>query len=216
MACIYRLLFPNGKSYIGYCKHDHPISRYKAHNRNSKNISSTRKINQAIALFGFNNIHKQILEIHQDEEYALRVLENQYINKYNSIKDGYNSIVGGGKRPILNGKSNPGYSRKGRKMEEWFTADQIKAHKNAMSLRHSGKNNTHARKYIIMDHEGNKHCVEGNLVEFCNHRGLSFPLIYHYIDKGPIPPVSSKARFKTNNLLLKRQKAIGMTITRND
>lgn len=84
MYYIYRHILPNGKSYIG--KTENPKARYQ----NGKGYKKCPKFNNAIQKYGWENIKHEILYTTEDECKA-RGLEKDMIEKYNSIKDGYNS-----------------------------------------------------------------------------------------------------------------------------
>lgn len=84
MYYIYRHILPDGLSYIG------KTSDIKKRYQNGQGYKQCTKFNNAIIKFGWNNIKHEILFETQDEIEA-RKLEKEMIQKYNSIKNGYNS-----------------------------------------------------------------------------------------------------------------------------
>lgn len=211
MAFIYCFTFPNNKKYIGYAKNN-PKGRWSVHKYLSKNTKSNSKLYNAIRKYGFDNIVKEILEENPDDNYTLTVLEDYYIKKFNTIEDGYNSVEGGGKFPVYYGKDNYGYSRKGRKIEEFFTPEQVEKTKRLSSIANSGKNNNKARKLNLISPDGISYIIHGELKTFCNEHNLSFSKMYSLLDRGggTIPPLSNKANFTSNKDFLKN--CVGWTI----
>jgi hypothetical protein len=94
---IYRLCFPNGKSYIGQT-HFTPMERYKTHCRDARN-GGIYPVHYAIQKYGENNVIIETI-CTADSQEELDDLEIKYIAEYNSLKDnggnGYNQTIGGG------------------------------------------------------------------------------------------------------------------------
>ncbi len=85
---IYKLTFPNGKQYIGQtCQK--PEQRWQS-GEGYKN----QEMYVDIVLYGWDNIQKEILHEGLSLEQANK-LEKYYINKFNTIKNGYNKNTGG-------------------------------------------------------------------------------------------------------------------------
>jgi len=90
MLVIYKAEFPNGKVYIGKSKN--------FDDRKLKHSYSTRyyntKLTNAINKYGFESINWEI--IYETEDIVeLNKMEIELIKKYDSIKSGYNTSVGG-------------------------------------------------------------------------------------------------------------------------
>lgn len=92
MHTIYKHTTPNGYSYIGQCK-GKPESRWQngfGYMYNGSNAPFT----YAILYYGWDNITHEILEDKiQSQEDADR-LERYYIDKYNTLENGYNMNYG--------------------------------------------------------------------------------------------------------------------------
>lgn len=86
--CVYRHIFPNGKSYIGISKDAE--KRW----RNGKGYETQQKMQRAIVKYGWDNVQHIILADRLTKELAMQ-LEQHYIAEYDSIKNGYNATVGG-------------------------------------------------------------------------------------------------------------------------
>jgi len=90
MLVIYKAEFPNGKVYIGKSKN--------FDDRKLKHSYSTRyyntKLTNAIKKYGFESINWEI--IYETEDIVeLNKMEIELIKKYDSIKNGYNTSIGG-------------------------------------------------------------------------------------------------------------------------
>ena len=86
--CVYRHVFPNGKSYIGISKDAE--KRW----RNGKGYETQQKMQRAIVKYGWDNVQHIILADRLTKELAMQ-LEKHYIAEYDSIKNGYNATIGG-------------------------------------------------------------------------------------------------------------------------
>lgn len=90
MFVIYKAEFPNGKVYIGKSK--------DFNSRKIKHSYSTRyyntKLTNAINKYGFDSIKWEII-FETDDFDILNKKEIEFISKYNSIKNGYNTSTGG-------------------------------------------------------------------------------------------------------------------------
>jgi hypothetical protein len=86
--CVYRHVFPNGKSYIGISKDAE--KRW----RNGKGYETQQKMQRAIVKYGWDNVQHIILADRLTKELAMQ-LEQHYIAEYDSIKNGYNATIGG-------------------------------------------------------------------------------------------------------------------------
>lgn len=95
MYLIYKLTFPNKKSYIGITNDINKRKNQHIRNCMKKDISK-RAISQAILKYGYSNIDTSILEKNLSLEEA-KEKEIYYINKYSSMinKNGYNMTMGG-------------------------------------------------------------------------------------------------------------------------
>jgi len=90
MLVIYKAEFPNGKVYIGKSKN--------FDDRKLKHSYSTRyyntKLTKAMNKYGFDSINWEIIYETEDIE-ELNKMEIELIKKYDSIKNGYNTSIGG-------------------------------------------------------------------------------------------------------------------------
>lgn len=106
---IYRILFNDGRSYIGQAKHYYTSQRYLSHLyllHNYSNVKySGKKINTAIKEVGINAIQilKKYRYIDTREHYEYNLIDNSlllndveryYIMLFDSVKNGYNSKKG--------------------------------------------------------------------------------------------------------------------------
>lgn len=88
-CCIYRLLSPSGKSYVGQSI---DFNRRLIEHKNYKK-KSLPKLYQAIKKYGIENFSIEILEICEPE--LLNEREVYWINHYDSCNNGYNCTTGG-------------------------------------------------------------------------------------------------------------------------
>lgn len=212
MAYIYKFTFPNKKTYIGFTNQNKVEDRWYEHKISSTRSGKKTKLYAAIKKYGFDNIVKEIIYENEDAEYTLNVMEPFFIKENNSITNGYNMCPGGNKGPVKHGKNNGTYAlRKNKKMNEWFTEEQIIKWKKSMSSSHGGENNVHARKLLLTSPEGIEYIVHGKLKLFCNNKNISFSVLYDCLVKGItiVPSISSKSRFKNG----KEQKQRRMNTT---
>jgi len=90
MGCIYMLISPSGKCYIGKTIQD-VLQRWKAHKRPSSNCPA---ISNAINKYGWENFTKSVIDWAPENE--LDNLEQYYIKLHNSMApNGYNLTEGG-------------------------------------------------------------------------------------------------------------------------
>lgn len=89
---IYKFTFSDGKTYIGQAKM--PIEERWKNGEGYKG----QDVYVPITLEGWNNVKKEVLHTNLTLEQANN-LEKHYIQKFNSIKNGYNRKVGGGNSP---------------------------------------------------------------------------------------------------------------------
>lgn len=95
MAIIYKISnTENDKVYIGFTstsiKH-----RWSYHVRDYKNQEDKRLLYVEMRRIGIDKFKIEQLNSHEDENYALTVLEPMYVNKFDSYLNGYNSSSGG-------------------------------------------------------------------------------------------------------------------------
>jgi group I intron endonuclease len=210
MAFIYCFIFPNDKRYIGFSTKN-VKQRWSMHKHHAKN-GVKNKLYNAIRKYGFDNIEKIILIEHPDKKYTLEILESLYIEKFNSIENGYNTAPGGGNFPIMIGNTNPSYIRKGKPMKEWLTEEQINNYIQATKDKYKGSKNVHARKVKIISPNEEEFIVHGTLQQFCKDHNLSFNAFFKELQKegGIIPKISSMAnRLK---YIEQRENSIGWSI----
>ena len=211
MPYIYCFTFPNNKKYIGFAKKNYK-HRWSVHKHIAKKDNNNTKLYNAIRKYGWNNIEKTILEEHEDSEYTLKILENKYINLYNTINNGYNTIPGGKFYPVMFGENNPSYKRKGKKINEYFSKEQIINHSTSVSNAVSGSKNKHAKKIKIISPKGEEYFIYGTLMGFCKEHNISFSQMYKaYNEKYYIVPLISNKANKISHLE-QRKNTIGWSI----
>ena len=94
----------NGKVYIGATKRDLKTRVYdhkKTYNNPESRIYDL-KLYSAMRKYGFENFEFEVLE--ECEDSNLDELEKAYIQKYNSVKNGYNEALGGKGKPLWTDK----------------------------------------------------------------------------------------------------------------
>lgn len=96
MGFIYRLVFPNGKSYVGQTKRKKVSTRWRMH-KNRKD-SNCRALQAAIRKYGWSNVRKEVLLEVSEEK--LDKWEVHYIAKIDSYHNGYNLTPGGDFNPM--------------------------------------------------------------------------------------------------------------------
>ena len=80
-------------------------NRKKSHKRESKKNSNIKFYN-AIKKYGWDNFEWDVIYRSKDDVHCLNVMEEYFINEYNSMKNGLNTTPGGNRGPILSGKDN--------------------------------------------------------------------------------------------------------------
>ena len=81
----------NGKVYIGF---DSKWPKRKTeHKSSSKKLKN--KFYNAINKYGWDNFTCEIIYQSKDGNYTLNIMENYFIEKYDSYRNGYNSTLGG-------------------------------------------------------------------------------------------------------------------------
>lgn len=81
----------NGKVYIGF--DSNWPNRQKIHKCNHTTVNS--KFYYAMRKYGYDNFEWCLLYQSKEKEHTLKVMENHFINQYNSYNNGYNSTLGG-------------------------------------------------------------------------------------------------------------------------
>lgn len=127
MKYIYRIVFPNGKSYIGMTNKT-PQERLKRHIYQSR-VDRKRKLYKAINEINPDSLYVEELEcIESDDVSILKKEERKFIKKYDSINNGYNSTKGGEGGNQFFGKDNFFYGK-----------HHKESTKKTLSIKHSGK-----------------------------------------------------------------------------
>ena len=88
---VYRHIFPNGKSYIGITC----VTPYYYRWRAGSSYSHQPKVYNAIKKYGWENIKHELLYENLPQDTTNRI-EQEMIEKYDSIENGYNISIGGG------------------------------------------------------------------------------------------------------------------------
>ena len=80
-----------GKVYIGF--DSNWPNRVRIHKSASKN--QNYKFYHAIRKYGWDNFEWSVIYQSKDKQHTLKKMESYFINEYNSMKNGYNSTLGG-------------------------------------------------------------------------------------------------------------------------
>jgi group I intron endonuclease len=80
-----------GKVYIGF--DSNWPNRFNTHKSASKN--QDYKFYRAIRKYGWNSFEWSIIYQSKDKQHTLKEMESYFISEYNSMKNGYNSTLGG-------------------------------------------------------------------------------------------------------------------------
>lgn len=143
--CVYRLIAPNGKSYVGqsrnfYDRQNHRKSEYSIWLKNVEKKSFCKGKNPKLFLafkkYGIENFKVDILEENIESPYELNKIEEYYIDFYDCVANGYNVSSGGGVyinpetgRSYNYGNSKYEHNRTDEKVEynsEWYFANHEK------------------------------------------------------------------------------------------
>ena len=81
--------FPNGKKYVGITK-----SETEKRWCNGNGYKTQPKIARAIAKYGWENVTHEVLAVGLDRDKA-NEMEQYYINKFDTLQNGYNATIGG-------------------------------------------------------------------------------------------------------------------------
>jgi len=138
----------NGKIYIGF---DSSWPKRKNAHKCYHKKSSENKFYRAIKKYGWKSFEWEVIYQSKDREHTLKIMENFFINQYNSFKNGYNSTLGG--------DGTLGISRKGQKVpynhNGWIGRKHTKETLEIMSknmrvpkpnANQSGSNNNNAKR----------------------------------------------------------------------
>lgn len=99
IACVYKLNFPNGKSYIGKTKS--LSNRVRLYEHLVSVSEKETPVQKAVVEFGLDSIDIEVLvevsiSVEEDLDYALSILEIRYIRKLDTfVPKGYNVSIGG-------------------------------------------------------------------------------------------------------------------------
>jgi group I intron endonuclease len=127
---VYRHIFPNGKCYIGITC----AKPYSLRWQSGRGYRKQQKIYNAIKKYGWENVQHEVLAFNLDLNDANRV-EQELIEKYNSIDNGYNISTGGG--------GCPGFHHSSETKLKISKATRGKPH---------GKGNPSALKRYVLEH----------------------------------------------------------------
>jgi len=180
----------NNKVYIGFTS-KRLCNRKSQHKHHAFSDTSDNKFYNAIRKYGWENFIWDV--IYQSKEdcsvelsHTLTVMEDLFIQEYNSILNGYNTINGGGNLPIMRGKDHPLYGI-GHSPET-----KRKISKNHHNV--TGPNNPRARNITIIDVLGNEYHAHGNLPEVCKSLNMSTNSIYTMLSQGKTEFVRGKLK----------------------
>jgi group I intron endonuclease len=114
----------NGKVYIGF--DSKWPNRIVVHKSSSKNQDT--KFYRAIRKYGWDKFEYSVLYQSYDKDHTLKVMENYFINEYDSFHNGYNSTLGGdgtlGRKRTLEERIKQSISTKGKPKPQ--TAEHVK------------------------------------------------------------------------------------------
>jgi len=96
----------NDKVYIG--RTNNTITRWTRHKQEYKNMFGKHPaLHSAMKKYDINNFTFEIINSYNCTLDEIILVEEEYISKYNSYKNGYNSINTGIGGPIMRGEDNP-------------------------------------------------------------------------------------------------------------
>ena len=163
-----------GKSYIGYS------SNWSQRKRIHKHTAKTSKRNylfyNSINKHGFENFVWEVLYQSKDKLYTLSVMEDFFINEYNTLSPyGYNTKTGGsGGNLSEESRKKLSDSRKGMKFSE--------SHLKNLSISHLGKKHTEEQKQKIANSlKGKPKTLKSVTCPHCNLTGKGSNMTrYHF------------------------------------
>ena len=182
--------------------------RKRDHKRESKKDNNIKFYN-AIKKYGWDNFYWEIIYNSKDYDHCLNVMEEYFINEYDSMKNGLNTAPGGCRGPILLGEDNGMFGKthsdkvkkdsadrarktfKGKSYEELYGTEKSKLLKDIRSnhfkgTNNSGKNNPRFDKneYLFYN-EKTGVCIKSTRYDFYNtykiNRGGVSEMINHGI-----------------------------------
>jgi len=169
----------NNKVYIGFTS-EKMSSRQRSHKSRAKTFSNN-KFHNAIRKYGWNKFQWEL--IYQAKEdagpkksHTLTVMEDYFIQEYDSITNGYNSIPGGGLFPILCGENHP-----------LFNIGHSDAAKKKISENHHdvrGPKNPRSRHIRAISPTGEIYDTFGTFKKFCKDHKLPFSSVYQNLRTG--------------------------------
>lgn len=173
----------NGRSYVGQHSTNKEYDSY---------IGSGSELKEDIKKYGINNFLKGIIEYCNNQE-ELNEREKYWINKFDTINNGYNICKGGGDFPILYGEKNGFFNKKHSKetkmilsqkrieREPWNKGKKglqkaTEKQKKIASERHSGEGNwNYGRKGELSQNFGLKRSNETKLKISESKKGANNP-----------------------------------------
>jgi len=154
--CIYKIInIINGKIYVGQTTQSLE-ERVRKHFSDSKNKIDNNKFHNAIRKYGNDNFKFEIIEIVDNKE-LLNERECYWINYLDTVKNGYNTLIGGvigNSQPWLNKKHSlktrhkMSESRKGYIMSE-FSKSKLSNTRKLLGLGQKGGKEHHSNIEII-------------------------------------------------------------------
>ena len=119
-----------GKVYIGF--DSNWPNRLKIHKSASKNQDF--KFYRSIRKYGWDNFEWSIIYQSKDKQHTLKEMETHFINEYDSMKNGYNSTLGGdgtlGRKRTTEEKIKQSLSTKGKPKPHTPEHNNLKCHQN--------------------------------------------------------------------------------------
>jgi group I intron endonuclease len=196
-GCIYKLISPSGKCYIGQSWHiKNRLSKYKTINMSKHQI----KLYNALNKYGFINFTFEILDLCETQN-EMDNKEIFYIEIYDSIKTGYNVRSGGngGGKLSEETKLKLRNINLGRKHSQ---KTKLKMHKNRKGHKHSEETKNKLKKYAFTK-ENSKYYMDIRREK----RRL-------YLLNNPIPPKIKKERVSRKGCKLSEETKLKMSLAK--
>jgi hypothetical protein len=180
----------NRKVYIGFTSTT--LSGRRAdHKFNALRQKEINKFYNAIRKYGWDNfswdiIYQAMEPVSMNDSHTLTVMENHFIDEYDSIKNGYNTLPGGGKFPVMRGSDHPLYGI--------GHSDETKK---LLRLNHhdvSGANNPKAKRITIVTPNGETYQSFGNLDQVCKQIEIPSHVISNMLHLGKSELIRGKRK----------------------
>lgn len=163
-----------GKSYIGFTSVS--LGKRKAGHKSRALKGTVGKFYSAIRKYGWDDFDWDEVYVSWDSQYCLDYAEQLIIEMYNSLTDGYNSTVGGGRFPDTAGSRHPLYGR------TRTAAERRKISENHADV--SGRNHPNTKAFRFTDPDGKDHVALDGFLNFCRLHQLPHSTMLRLLYKG--------------------------------